>query len=724
MSVLFQRVDGLVGAKSAAALAEHRGIRTVEDLLRFYPLKYSRHGQLTDLSTLMVDDYVTVIARVERVTAKPMKNRKGKMIQVTLTDGRGTITANFFNSEYLEYKMERGAWGMFSGKVTQFNRAKQLGHPQFQLFGTEKDSIDPAKVAGWQLVIPVYPSVGDVPSWRISKIMDMVIPVLDSVVDPVPAGWLTSESLVDLPTALRWIHRPETFEQIAAAEARLRFDEALEIQMVLARRAARRKKLTALPRSGTKDGLLSLFDASSPFELTAGQRRVGDEIVEDLAREYPMNRLLQGDVGSGKTLVALRAMLTAIDAGGQAALLAPTEVLAVQHHRSLSAMLGPLGRAGMLDGDDRGTRVGLITGSQSAAKRREEVEAALNGTSGIVVGTHALLEDTVQFADLALVVVDEQHRFGVEQRFSLTTKSKYDLQAHALVMTATPIPRTVALTAFGDLDVSVLDDAPPGRAGVTSFVVAAQEKPAHLARVWERVREEVAKGHRVYVVCSRIGDEAPTKVKDEGPKTQSVIELAQQLSTQDLAGLRVGMMYGSMSAEDKDDVMRRFSDPGHVDPIEVLVSTTVIEVGVDVPTASLMVVMDSERFGVSQLHQLRGRVGRSSIPGLALFVTQSRTGAAGRERVEMVASTTDGFALAEFDLATRREGDVLGTLQSGRESSLRFLKVLQDADIMQRTRVLADGLVLVDPELTDFPLLGAWADERERAERRSYLDKA
>jgi ATP-dependent DNA helicase RecG len=453
-----------------------------------------------------------------------------------------------------------------------------------------------------------------------------------------------------------------------------------------------------------------------------------------------MHRLLQGEVGSGKTVIAVRAMLQVVDAGGQAALLAPTEVLAQQHYRSVSDLLGPLGQAGTLGAADKSTRVALITGALGAASRREALLDAASGAAGIVIGTHALLEERVQFADLGLVVVDEQHRFGVEQRDILREKAQ-DGRPHVLVMTATPIPRTVAMTVYGDLDVSTLSELPAGRSPIASHVVPAADKPRYLERAWERVREEVERGQQAYVVCPRIGgDEDPGGASDGdgiepgepdaspepglavagGRQPLAVLDLAPALGQGPLRGLRLGVLHGRLRPEDKDRIMRDFA----AGTIDVLVATTVVEVGVDVPNATTMVVMDAERFGVSQLHQLRGRVGRGTVAGLCLLVTEAPDGSKSRERLEAVAATLDGFKLSRLDLEQRREGDVLGAAQAGRRSSLRLLTLLRDEELIGQARGEATALVDSDPELDRHPGLAAAISQLLGPDQAEYLEKA
>jgi ATP-dependent DNA helicase RecG len=543
--------------------------------------------------------------------------------------------------------------------------------------------------------------------------------------DPLPEVLQAEHGLADLGTALHDIHRPPSDAALAAARARLKWDEAFALQVTLAQRRHVAAQSPASARPPRDDGVLAAFDAALPFELTAGQRAVGETVAAELAVSHPMHRLLQGEVGSGKTVCALRAMLQVVDAGGQAALLAPTEVLAAQHARSLRAMLGPLAQAGELGAAEEATRIALLTGSQGAAARRTALAEAASGEAGIVVGTHALIQEGVEFADLGLVVVDEQHRFGVEQRDALRAKGAQP--PHVLVMTATPIPRTVAMTVFGDLEVSELAELPAGRSPIASHVVPVSDKPHFLERAWTRIREEVGKGHQAYVVCPRIGDDARNDPDEEPAGTDdgerrpplAVLDIAPMLAEGPLAGLRVGILHGRMPADSKDTVMRDFAGGS----LDVLVATTVVEVGVDVPNATAMVIMDADRFGVSQLHQLRGRVGRGSAPGLCLLVSEAPAGTSARNRLDDVAATTDGFALARLDLEQRREGDVLGAAQSGRRSRLKLLSLLRDVDVIATARAEATRLVQRDPDLTELPALAATVAALVDAERAEYLEK-
>jgi ATP-dependent DNA helicase RecG len=544
----------------------------------------------------------------------------------------------------------------------------------------------------------------------------------------LPDDLRASHGLPERRTAYNWIHAPDSWDQVTSAQRRFRFDEALVTQLVLARRRAEIAALGGQPRTGG-GGLLAAFDERLPFTLTRGQEQVSEEVMDDLAQPHPMNRLLQGEVGSGKTLVALRAMLRVVDSGGQAALLAPTEVLAQQHLRSITAMLGDLAAGGMLGGAAEATRVVLLTGSMSKASRQESLLAAASGETGIVVGTHALLQEHVQFADLGLVVVDEQHRFGVEQRAALTDKA--GTPPHVLVMTATPIPRTVAMTVFGDLEVSTLTELPAGRAPIQTNVVPLAEQPGWISRVWERVREEVERGHQVYVVCPRIaGDEleqgeadatGPDDEPAPPPMSLSAAEdVVEALREGPLQGLRLGLLHGRLAPDEKDRAMSAFA-AGDTD---VLVATTVVEVGVDVGNATAMVLLDADRFGISQLHQLRGRVGRGGHPGLCLLVTRAEEGTPARERIAAVARTTDGFELSRVDLDQRREGDVLGRSQSGFHSSLQTLRVLRDEDTILEAREAAIGLLDGDPGLERVPALQRLVTELEATRQSEFMEKS
>jgi ATP-dependent DNA helicase RecG len=724
------RLDKVLGGTSARALAKAFEITTVADLLGHYPRRLADTGRLTDLADLQVGEHVTVLAKTVSVKVGSYQpkggGRRAARTEVLVTDGQGQLAMTFFRQPWRSGQLAPGTVAWFSGKVAVFKGRRELQSPTCEILGAGaglEEYQGEEKQRWW----PVYPATSSVSSKLIHDCVDLVLDQLDPVPDPLPAAVRLRHGLLSYDEALRLIHRATDPADWEEARRRLRFDEAFVLQTVLAQRRQLMTSLPATPRPARSDGLRARFDRSLPFTLTDGQQEVGGQIEADLGRSHPMHRLLQGEVGSGKTVVALRAMLQVVDSSGQAALLAPTEVLAAQHYRSILSLLGPMADAGMLGGDEDATRVVLLTGSTSAARRRQVLLDAASGAAGIVVGTHALLEDVVQFAELGMVVVDEQHRFGVEQRAALTEKAGFT-PPHVLVMTATPIPRTVAMTVFGDLDVSTLRELPAGRAVIQTTVVPAAERPEWLDRAWQRVREDVSRGHQVYVVCPRIGGEPESAMMEPPPDDDSpprrppkaVADVAAGLLEGPLAGLRVFVLHGRLPGDEKDEVMRRFA----AGDIDVLVATTVIEVGVDVPNASLMVVMDAERFGVSQLHQLRGRVGRGSVPGLCLLVTEAPEGSGSRARLDGVAATSDGFVLAKLDLESRREGDVLGATQSGRRSSLRLLSVLRDEDVISAARAAADEIVSTDPLLERHPQLAAAVEQLVATERADYLEKS
>ncbi|MGW0914906.1 ATP-dependent DNA helicase RecG [Streptomyces sp. NPDC002784] len=724
---LQQPLKSVLGPATAKVMAEHLGLHTVGDLLHHYPRRYEERGQLTHLADLPMDEHVTVVAqvadaRLHTFASAKAPRGKGQRLEVTITDGSGRLQLVFFGHGVHKPHKELlpGTRAMFSGKVSVFNRRLQLAHPAYELLRGDGEET----VETWAgSLIPIYPATAKLESWKIGKALQTVLPSAQDAVDPLPESLREGRGLVTLPEALLKIHRPHTKADVEDARSRLKWDEAFVLQVALARRRHTDAQLPAVARTPGPDGLLAAFDDRLPFTLTEGQQRVSKEIFDDLATEHPMHRLLQGEVGSGKTMVALRAMLAVVDAGGQAAMLAPTEVLAQQHHRSIVEMMGDLAQGGMLGGSEHATKVVLLTGSMGAAGRRQALLDLVTGEAGIVIGTHALIEDKVQFHDLGLVVVDEQHRFGVEQRDALRGKGKQP--PHLLVMTATPIPRTVAMTVFGDLETSVLDQLPAGRSPIASHVVPAADKPHFLTRAWERVREEVENGHQAYVVCPRIGDEEvdPKKKSAEEAAEKrpplAVLDVADQLARGPLGGLKVEVLHGRMHPDDKDAVMRRFA-AGETD---VLVATTVIEVGVNVPNATAMVIMDADRFGVSQLHQLRGRVGRGSAPGLCLLVTDMPEASPARQRLNAVAATLDGFELSRIDLEQRREGDVLGQAQSGARTSLRMLTVIEDEEIIAEARQEATAVVEADPDLQSLPGLRTALQALLDEEREQYLEK-
>ncbi|GAA1169189.1 ATP-dependent DNA helicase RecG [Ornithinimicrobium humiphilum] len=753
------RLRTVVGA-AAAKLEKARGFTTVRDLLDFLPRTYLDPARPAAFRDLPQGEDVVVVGTVRSATTRQMKSRRGRLLVVDVEDeaGGGTLQLTFFKPFGHQDRLVPGARVVCSGQITTYGRQLQLTHPDYAVLNDPTGSSS----GGWLLggLVPVYPATPKVSPIVHGDLLDLVLHAIVDLPDPLPEEVRREHDLPDLLEAYRMAHRPQTEAEARRGRWRLKFQEAFVVQAALARARLASDAVPAVPREPVEGGLLDALLERLSFELTAGQQEVLAELRADLARPVPMHRLLQGEVGSGKTVLALLAMLAVVDGGAQAALLAPTEVLAAQHHRAICAMLGPLAEGGLLGGADNGTRVALLTGSQSAAERRTNLLAAASGEAGIVVGTHALIQEHVQLADLGLVVVDEQHRFGVEQRNAL--RDKAGTAPHVLVMTATPIPRTVAMTVYGDMTTSTLRELPRGRQPISTHVVTA-DRPGWLQRTWERVAEEVRGGGQVYVVCPRIGEEddpdlpgadtvgpgGPTDVRPPvapqgeeaddllssavdpdpdaeevgsaaGPSLHGVHQVVRALralpSTRDL---RIEALHGRMSGDEKDDVMRRFA-AGEVD---LLVATTVIEVGVDVADATTMVVLDADRFGISQLHQLRGRVGRGGRPGLCLLVTQGGSGDEGAvTRLDHVASTTDGFELARLDLETRREGDVLGASQSGGRSGLRFLRLARDEELIVTAHAAAWSAVEADPDLTGNPALRRELDQLD-AERAAFLER-
>jgi ATP-dependent DNA helicase RecG len=715
-----------VGGKHAQKIVKATGVETVGDLLGIFPRGYVRKGKLSDLGELQEGDLISFVGEVVSSVQKPYQDKRTRRtayrLEVRVKAEDGSLALTYFDKHQktadwrARTELARGRVGLFSGRLKWFNNHWQLTNPDSRMYGAAAEDA----YASMPDLIPIYSSAAAVNTWQLEETIGMALDLVEDVPDALPPAVREAEDLVPVAQALRWIHRPDSWGQKVQAEKRLKYDEAFVAQTVLARRRAAIEATVANPRPGTAGGLLDRFDERLPFPLTDGQRSVGEEIATELGEGHPMHRLLQGEVGSGKTVVALRAMLQVVDSGGQAALLAPTEVLAQQHHRSILSMLGDLAEGGLLGGAEGATRVALLTGSLGAASRRRALAEAASGEAGVVIGTHAMLEEHVQFADLGLVVVDEQHRFGVEQRAALGAKA--GAPPHVLVMTATPIPRTVAMTVFGDLDTSTLTELPAGRGEVQTTVVPEQVQPTWLDRAWQRVHEEVTAGRQAYVVCARI-DSDEGDVGTDGPAgrpLRAVEEVAPELASGPFTGLRVEMLHGRMAPEDKDKVMRAFA-AGEVD---VLVSTTVIEVGVDVPNATVMVILDADRFGVSQLHQLRGRIGRGGHAGLCLLVSGVDPASTSMERLLAVARTRDGFELSRIDLEQRREGNVLGIEQSGGRSGLKLLSVLRDEDVIARARAAATDHLAGDPDLSGSPALAAAVRRLEESEQAEYLEMA
>ncbi|QKD80661.1 ATP-dependent DNA helicase RecG [Actinomyces marmotae] len=761
---MLRPLDKVLGKRTADQLAK-QGATTVAGLLRLLPRRYDTWGELTDLATLAEGEQATLQAEVVRSAARRTRSgRPPAILEATVTDGSGLMDVVLFGAAGLmsahAAQLAPGSTVLLSGKVGMRQGRRQLASPRFQVLTDLDDAEREALLAR---PVPIYPATDALPSWRVAKAVRAVLDQLgpEDVPDPIPADLRDSEGLIDALTAYRWVHMPQDPSQWKAARARLRHEEALVTQTALAQRRAEHaatRTAVAWPEPEASGSLRAALDASLPFSLTEGQRRVGDELAAALASATPMQRLLQGDVGSGKTLVALRAMAQVVGGGGQAALLAPTEVLAAQHRDSLAALLGPLASAGTLESSlltapgqapAPTTALHLLTGSTPVPERRRILAALAAGEPGIVVGTHALLSQTVRTPFLGLVVVDEQHRFGVAQRDALRERPGITDPAtgqvrtpHLLVMTATPIPRTIAMTVFGDLATSVLDELPAGRSPVETFLVP-WERQSWVEGLWRRAATEIAGGGRVYVVCPRIeaGDGATTGEETPEPPAgdpldgpaggagdgapdralAAVEDWAERLAREPaLGGAGVGALTGRMTSAEKDAAMRAFASGA----APVLVATTVIEVGVDVPEATMMVILDADRFGLSQLHQLRGRVGRGGRPSVCMAVTGAEVGSPAYHRLRAFASTLDGFALAEADLDLRSEGNVLGAAQSGRRSDLDLLRARRDAALIERARAQAEAIIAADPALAEHRALAAAIADRLDDEARAYLERS
>ena len=767
MVSLSDSLETVLGAKAADMLEEQIKVQTVGELLRYVPDRYVKQGDLSGERKPEPGERLTVVARVEENKTIPIRNSRRKMVKLVVFDGNVRIAVTFFNSPWIAAKLPKGTRVMMAGEVKYFRDELQLTHPNWLLLPEDGTSIEADDAVGSAVmagiakalavdagdgggekdgsidfseflrdVIPVYRGTAKLQAWTIWQCVRAVLGQLDPIDDPLPDTERLARGLIGADEALRKIHVPEGQNDIDQARARLKFDEALALQLALAQRRHVDRGAAGPVCRHVPGGLEDKMIARLPFTLTEGQAAVIDEISADLAAPItaadqssvaPMSRLLQGEVGSGKTLVALLVMLRVIDNGYQCALLAPTEVLAAQHLRTLEAMLGGLAREGELDGEEGATRIALITGSMKTAAKRTALLETVTGQVGILIGTHALLQEHVDFFNLGFVVVDEQHRFGVEQRDTLRSRGRDGIVPHLLVMTATPIPRTVAMTVFGDLETSTLRELPRGRQPITTSVVP-RGNPKWVQRVWERVNEEVEAGRQVYVVCARIGDDgtaAGQKSERKGAEVAaepatSAVDMFTTLSEGPLGVHRLGLLHGRLPADEKALLMADFT----AGDIDILVSTTVIEVGVDVPNATTMVIVDAERFGVSQLHQLRGRVGRGGLPGLCLLVTGAAEMSPAMERLRAVAASNDGFALSIVDLAQRREGDLLGSLQSGQTSSLKFLSLLTDGDLIEDTRALADEVVGRDLTLVDHKPMAGLVDSILGPVRLAYLDKS
>ncbi len=782
-SCLFDDVSAIVGAKTGQAFAK-LGVGTVWDLLRHLPRSYVYGTQTSSLTQLQLSQVCAIIARVKDIRTS-LRGHRSRLV-AELTDGDGVIDAVFFGKEYLvkywSKALSQGERGIFVGKVTQFRDRLQMTHPNFVMMDESGTVVGWANESKHNMVktvtrsgmVGLYPSSASLATWEIAECVHLALDHISTLTDPLPEQIRRDWDLPGFYEACRLVHQPQSKEDIERGQNRLRCDEAtwLQVAMGVRRRTAQSRKaavMTARP-SGLEESLY----ANLPFALTAGQEDALDVIGGDLARATPMQRLLQGDVGSGKTVVALAAMCRVVDNGYQAVLLAPTEVLATQHYATITRLMDQRRRAALPataqpgssapghtsvvadalagaetsgEGLDRdgSAEVTLLIGSLSAAEKNRAVERIASGEAGIIIGTHAVLSDSVLFHNLGLVVVDEQHRFGVEQRARLTENRQP--RPHELVMTATPIPRSVAMTCYGDLDLTKMTQMPSNRAGVETHVVNLSATPHWIRRVWERVGEEVAKGRQVFVVCPTISESCPDPEADLGgddsldredsgigarpdqlafddvdPKVgspsrplASVEAVADYLAKQRFPQLRVASLHSQMDTAAKAEVMGKVVG-GEID---IVVATTVIEVGIDVPNASMMVILDADRFGISQLHQLRGRIGRGPHPGVCLLVAELEPGSIAKARLDVIESTRDGFALAEMDLALRSEGDILGANQSGR-SSLKLLSVARDAHVIDQSRKIADSLLAAEGALCD-PMIKDMVSAVERIGSQDWL---
>jgi len=709
------KLSAVLGDRSAKALQSAFGYTLVGQLVAHYPRRYATRGELTSIAGVPVGEMATLVAEVVSVSTRGMRARTGSVLEVIISDGTGLVTLTFFNQAWRAKDLVPGVRGIFAGKVGLYRGERQLAHPDYELFD-ERELTNTEGEEWAKRPIPLYPATAKVASWQMARALGVVLDVLDAVPDPIPADIAAAEKLMPSKEALEKIHRPGEEQDWRQARDTLRFHEAFVLQCALVQRRIQAASHTSVARTagpGTEGFLGSL-----PFALTSDQQSVLAEIHQDMAKPHPMNRLVQGEVGSGKTVVAVASMVTVSESGGQSALLAPTEVLAWQHFRSIVATLGPELAASM--------NPVLLTGNLRAAETKKALLAAASGQAKIVVGTHALLSDRVTFADLGLVVIDEQHRFGVDQREALRQKGTHP---HVLVLTATPIPRTVAMTVFGDLDVSTIRMVPSGRQPISTHVVALGDHPNWYPRVWQRLAEEVAKGRQGFVVVPSISPSVPEdddavdssqEASEEARVLASVAETVPLLrALPELSHAKIEAVHGKLPSDEKDAVMQAFS----AGDIDVVVATTVIEVGIDVPNASVMVILDADRFGVSQLHQLRGRVGRGEHAGVCLLVTACEPDTSARARVEAVAATTDGFELATIDLELRSEGDVLGDRQSGRRSGLTLVRVTKDGELIDQARSYATRVVEADPRLAGHPDLAVDIARRLDEASADYLAK-
>ncbi|MCU1356335.1 MAG: recG [Acidimicrobiales bacterium] len=680
--------------KKIAALGS-LGVHNVLDLLSYYPRRHIDRSRQLAIRDLVPGDEAMVVGKV--VHSSQIRTRTGKnLVKVDITDGRGYLEVSFFNQPFRHRQLSVGTEAVFFGKVDSFNGKRQMNSPVVDLVGNQTGR-----------VISLYPQSEKL-KLKSEEIAEWVKVALDktlarTIAEPLDEDLRRRLGLEDRQAALWRYHAPDAWADIEVARRRLVFDELLRVQLALVLRKRQLERTARGIVHDTSGRLVHRFHEALGFPLTSAQEQAIATIVADLGGPHPMHRLLQGDVGSGKTVVAVSALLTAVQGGHQGALMAPTEVLAEQHFLGIRELLAGLTVAGDPDegslfegaAAERPLRVELLTNRTTAAGRRRLAEALLDGSVDLLIGTHALIEDAVAFRSLGVIVIDEQHRFGVEQRAALRAKGADGATPDVLVMTATPIPRTAAMTVYGDLDVSVLDELPPGRTPIeTRWVqtVAGEEDPEAEAPVWAHVRSEVAAGRQAYVVC-------PLVEESEKLEARSAEETFERLQLDNLAGLHLGLLHGRMAGADKEAVMHAFRS-GQLD---VLVATTVIEVGVDVPNATVMVILDADRFGLAQLHQLRGRVGRGAAESSCWLVGAGNT-SDGEARLEAMVRTTDGFELAEVDLELRGEGTLMDTRQKGR-NDLRLASLRRDKTWVERAREVAFELVDADPDLSGHPAL-------------------
>lgn len=683
-----------VGEKKAKGLAKTE-IDNLLDLLTFYPRRYLDRTKEAKIADIGEGEEASVLVTVVRSSSRRISGGRA-MVNITVTDGESNLDLTFFNQRWRERQLSAGKQAMIFGKVSFFRGKRQMSNPIVDLVGDKTGRI-----------IPVYPQSekSGLHSWDIAEFVAETLrrsvpPTGRGFVDPLPMSILDRFDFVDRNAALQGIHAPESMAEMMVARRRLVFEELFRMQVALVLRK-RMMEATEVGLEHTTGGpLVARFRDALPFSLTGAQERSIAEIARDLERPIPMHRLLQGDVGAGKTLVAVASMLAAVDGGHQAALMAPTEVLAEQHAAGIRRLLEGLSvpEEGSLLGD-RPLKVELLSNRTSTPDRKRILSEMLLGTTDIVIGTHALIQDKVKFDSLGVVVIDEQHRFGVEQRAALRDKSGGDYLPDVLVMTATPIPRTAAMTVYGDLDVSVLDELPPGRTPIVTRWVQSPgslegEATLDLESMWQEIREQVAEGRQVYVVCPLIDESEKIEVA-------SAETTHERLSMVELEGLSVGLLHGRLAPADKDATMDRFRD-GELD---VLVATTVIEVGVDVPNATVMVILDADRFGIAQLHQLRGRVGRGAHASTCWLVGEPTT-PDGESRLEALVASTDGFELAEVDLELRGEGSIMGERQKGR-NDLTLASLARDKEVVQVARETAIELIDADPGLAKHPALAS-----------------